>query len=65
MTSRIRGRLEKIERAVCSRPLHLIVCETMAEIAEAKRFLGDRFGDLVFVATGVPGNRAEAERREE
>jgi hypothetical protein len=33
----------------------------VAEVAEAKRFLGDRFGDLVFVATGVPRPRCPDE----
>jgi len=65
MTGRLGERLEKVERAVCSRPLHLIACENMAEVAEATRFLGDRFGDLIFVATGVRHGRTETERRGE
>jgi hypothetical protein len=65
MTGRIGDRLEKVERAVCSRPFHLIVCENMAEVAEATRFLGDRFGDLIFVATGVRHGLTETERRGE
>jgi hypothetical protein len=65
MTGRIGARLEKVERAVCSRPLHLIVCENMAEVAEATRFLGDRFGDLIFVATGVSDGYDKATRHKQ
>ncbi len=65
MTGRIAERLEKAERAVGTRPLHMIVCENLAEVAEATRFLGDRFGDLIFVATGVRHGRTETERRGE
>ena len=65
MIGRIGARLEKVERAVCSRALHLIVCENMAEVAKAVRFLGDRFGDLIFVATGVRRSLNEATRREQ
>jgi hypothetical protein len=63
MTGRIGDRLRKLERAVRTRPLHLIVCEDGAEVAKARRFLGDRFGDLVFVATGVRRGCDEATRR--
>jgi hypothetical protein len=65
MSSRISSRLEKVERFRSARPLHLIVSENMAEVAEAMRFLGDRFGDLIFVATGVRHGLTETERRGE
>jgi hypothetical protein len=45
MTSRLAFRIEKAEEVVRSRPLHLIVCKDAAEVGEAERFLGDRFGD--------------------
>lgn len=66
MTTRLDDRLRKVENAVGSRshPLHMVVCYDEAEIAAAKRFLGDRFGDLLFVSTGVPRRFNEAERRE-
>lgn len=64
MTARIGDRLEKAERATRVATRHMIVCEDMAEVAEATRFLGDKFGDLIFVATGVRGP-AKSERREE
>jgi hypothetical protein len=43
-----------LRRAGGSRQTHLIVCSDMPEVEEAKRFLGDKFGDLIFVVTGVP-----------
>jgi hypothetical protein len=65
MINRLGDRLKKVERAVGARPLHMIVCGNMAEVAEATRFLGDRFGDLIFVATGVRSSLGEATRREQ
>jgi hypothetical protein len=53
MIGRIGSRLERIERAGGSRQAHLIVCFDAAEAGEARRFLGDKFGDLIFVVTGV------------
>jgi hypothetical protein len=55
MTSRLDSRVGRAERVVGARSSssHLIVCLDRAEADEAKRFLGGRFGDLVFVATGV------------
>jgi hypothetical protein len=65
MTSRLASRIEKAEGVVRSRPLHLIVCKDAAEVGEAERFLGDRFGDLVFVATGVRRGLDKAQRHAE
>ena len=45
----------------------MIVCYDKAQAAEARHFLGDRFGELLFVITGVPDKSRydEAERHEE
>jgi hypothetical protein len=37
MTSRLASRIEKAEKVVRSRPLHLIVCKVAAEVGEAER----------------------------
>jgi hypothetical protein len=65
MIGRLASHIEKAEKVACSRPLHLIVCLDLAEVEEAKRLLGDRFGDLVFVATGVRGGLTQAQRHAE